>query len=59
MAAHEKRLGDARPRSLGDAQRLALTAQVLAQDHELVAAVTGDRVAGTERPLQAPRDLDQ
>ena len=59
MAAHEERLGDRRSRSLGDAQRLALPAQVLAQDHELVAAVADHGVAGPERALQSAGDLDE
>ena len=59
VAAQEERLGDRRSRSLGDAQRLALPAQVLAQDHELVPAVADHGVARPEGPLQAARDLDE
>ena len=58
-AAHGQRLGDSRPCALGNPNRLALSAQVLAQDHELVAAVAGDRVAWSEHPLHTLGDLDQ
>ena len=47
--------GDRRARALGHVDRLALGAQLLAEDQELVAAETGDRVARAQDRPQAPR----
>ena len=59
VAMYEERLGDRGPRAFGDTERLALPAQVLAQDHELVPSVADHGVARPQGPLQAPRHLDQ
>jgi hypothetical protein len=58
-AGQLKGRADRGARSLGDAESLALATQALAQDHELVAAVPGHGVAGTEHPGEPAGDLDQ
>jgi hypothetical protein len=46
-----ERLRDRAPRPLGHSLRLALAAQVVVQDHELIAAVARDGVARAQHPL--------
>jgi hypothetical protein len=57
--AEREWLGDRATRSLGHPQGLALSTQVFAQDHELIAAVAGHGVARAQHPPQPVRDLDQ
>ncbi len=58
-AAQLDRLGDRGAGPLGDVDRLALGAELLAEDQELVAAEARDGVAGAQDRLQSPRELDE
>ena len=53
------RLGERRDDPLGDGHGLVRAADVLAEDHELVAADAGGGVAAAQDPGQPARDRDQ